>query len=49
MSNTTGQIDVHRLYAVLADILSEKYDMKVTFTVRPRDPESAEGHEKVPA
>lgn len=36
MAKISGHIDVQRLYAVLGDILSEKYDMKIRFTVTPK-------------
>lgn len=32
-----GQIDIHRLMAVMSEILSDKYDCKITLTARPKE------------
>ena len=40
MTEMNGHIDVQRLYAELSDILSEKYGMKITFTVTRKTPEA---------
>lgn len=32
-----GKFDIPKLYDVLAKILSDKYDMDITFTVRLKD------------
>lgn len=34
-----NKLNVDRLGKVLSDILSEKYDAKITVTYRPKDPE----------
>lgn len=36
-TNPAGQISVHKLMAVLSDILSERYGCKITMTARPKD------------
>lgn len=40
-TNHAGQICVHKLMAVLSDILSEKYGCKITMTARPKDDSEA--------
>ena len=45
----TGHINVHRLMAVLSDILSEQYDMKITMTARPKDATAPADNEPVSA
>ena len=42
-SPQTGQISVPKLMAVLSDILSEKYGVKITMTAMPK------GADKAPA
>lgn len=44
-----GRIDVHRLMAALSEILSDKYDMKITMTAVPKDSVSSEMPEPVSA
>lgn len=33
----TGRIDVNRFLAVMSDVLSDKYDLKITLTARSKD------------
>lgn len=39
MPDQNAIIDVHRLYQELGDILSERFGVKVTFTLRPKEPQ----------
>lgn len=36
-----NELNVERLMQTLSDILSEKYDAKVTITARPKDEQAA--------
>ena len=44
-----GQISVHKLAQVLSEILSDEYGVKVTITLRPKEPQQRGDAAKGPA
>ena len=44
-----GQINIHKLAKVLSEILSDKYGVKVTITIRPKEPQQGADAAKDPA
>lgn len=42
-------VDVHRVMAVLSDILSDLYGLEIKMTAKPKEPEPAESLAGIPA